>query len=1004
MTESLVPDGGLGPPSPETRPREVSTSEELVSDQHDWSQWMRWDWDDHVVAPDSTDSPFASGSTLKTDDLSLKLSPPDDPPAISPSVDPFMLQPDGQPSTTSPNGNMPRLPLNHPVRHCQSGRKRKEPSDDDGSAGADDDSPPESKSNSSKRRSHNVIEKRYRANLNEKIAELRDSVPSLRALARQTGGCSGQDGAPTSVANKLNKASILSKATEYIRHLEIRNRRLEEENQALRAKLRELDRVIDRTVTGSVASASSPDSYTGTLDSSTGYSPSIFSHPDSPVTTRSSESSGSAEGKVPVPEYIKKMRASAAPGAFAESYIKDDDNSSRGMTRGSKFLLGTIAGLMVLQNINTNKDAESDEKGLMAVPISVLNEVLLPSIRRFKTAPLLWSSHVGCAWRPWFTAVLSHALVILVLSFICAFVAFLYLFYSRPKLDRDPPKVASGRLTPAELRRQAWLTSMQRVGVPQHHFFSEWFAVTSRWVEYTLGCLLGWSLYSWVTGITEDDEKGRVKTWDIAIDAQLAGGDAEISKSRLVLTIFAAGTLPRKPARTMLKALHCRILLWRVGEADSFITKISNDIARYLATYQWNTARELNRSLPKDHEDALPSHLAALVEYDCNDVFSDAIVQRATNLTWNRPTQDEVADDEALLDVVVDDPGVQTSLDTVAAWWSSHLLQNALLQSFKSGPGAASRDALKAQFDQAIAVAPRPSAAHTRALVMKAVLFEEDKVQNINAVLAALPAKEDKQSSYQASNFLDSSLPVAVREEISIAVRCAMIAAIIRARAMDDPTIPAHFTVRKAINWFNQLPLDPLELTLVGFAAVYHLLHIVTSYNDLLSSPSCTSASSSASSDTGSVDKCTQARPDFDPPQSSSNPRKTRHRTRSEGAEPTPQYRRVASELVYWARHAYNPALYGFTPKMADAVEEACDSMCKNADDMVSHTKGAHEATAAEQHAQKVESSLRKIMNIERKKRAQRNSSQDSNGLAGQDEKNWDEAQEPRSLESHDRP
>ena len=89
---------------------------------------------------------------------------------------------------------------------------------------------------------------------------------------------------------------------------------------------------------------------------------------------------------------------------------------------------------------------------------------------------------------------------------------------------------------------------------------------------------------------------------------------------------------------------------------------------------------------------------------------------------------------------------------------------------------------------------------------------------------------------------------------------------------------------------------------------------------------------------------------------------------------------------------------------MADAVEEACDSMCKNADDMVSHTKGAHEATAAEQHAQKVESSLRKIMKIERKKRAQRNSSQDSNGLAGQDEKNWDEAQEPRSLESHDRP
>lgn len=1001
MAESLVSDGGLGPPSPKTGSREASTGEELVTEQHDWSQWMRWDWDDHIAGSDQTDSPFAPGSALKTDDLSLKLSPHDDTPAISPSVDPSMLQPDGQSPTMSPNRNMSKLPpFSFPVRHSQLGRKRKEPSDDDGSAGADDDSPPESKNNSSKRRSHNVIEKRYRANLNEKIAELRDSVPSLRALARQTEGSPGQDGAQSSVANKLNKASILSKATEYIRHLEIRNRRLEEENQALRAKLRELDRVIDRTVTGSVASASSPDSYTGTIDSSTGYSPSIFSHPeDSPVTTRSSESSGSIEGKVPVPDYIKKMRASAAKGAFAESYIKDE-NTPRGMTRGSKFLLGTIAGLMVLQNISTNKEADPDEKGLMAMPISMLNDVLLPSIRRFRASPLLWNPYVGGAWRPWFTAVLSHALVILVLSFICAFIAFLYLFYSRPKLDRDPPKVASGRLTPAELRRQAWLTSMQRVGVPQHHFFSEWFAVTSRWVEYTLGCLLGWSLYSWVTGITEDDEKGRVKTWDIAIDAQLAGGDAEISKSRLVLTIFAAGTLPRKPARTMLKALHCRILLWRVGEADSFVTKISNDIAKYLATYQWNTARELNRSLPKDHEDALPSHLAALVEYDCNDVFSDAIVQRATNLTWNRPTQDEVEDDEALLDVVVDDPGVQTSLDTVAAWWSSHLLQKALLQSFKAGPGAASRDTLKAQFDQAIAVAPRPSAAYTRALVMKAVLFEEDRVQNINAVLAALPPKEDKQSSYQASNFLDSSLPVAVREEITIAVRCAMIAAIIRARAMDDPSIPEHFTVRKAINWFNQLPLDPLELTLVGFAAVYHLLHIVTSYNDLLSTPSCTSASS-GSSDAGSGDKNTTNRPDVDASTCTPNQRKSRHRARSEAAEPTPQYRRVANELVYWARHAYNPAIYGFTPKMADAVEAACDSMCKNADDMANHSKGAHDAAAAEQHLQKIESSLRKIMKMERKKRAQRNSSQDlSDGLTGQDEKDWLERQERTSLES----
>ena len=86
---------------------------------------------------------------------------------------------------------------------------------------------------------------------------------------------------------------------------------------------------------------------------------------------------------------------------------------------------------------------------------------------------------------------------------------------------------------------------------------------------------------------------------------------------------------------------------------------------------------------------------------------------------------------------------------------------------------------------------------------------------------------------------------------------------------------------------------------------------------------------------------------------------------------------------------------------MADAVEAACDSMCKNADDMANHSKGAHDAAAAEQHLQKIESSLRKIMKMERKKRAQRNSSQDlSDGLTGQDEKDWLERQERTSLES----
>ena len=99
-----------------------------------------------------------------------------------------------------------------------------------------------------KKRPHNIIEKRYRANLNEKIAELRDSVPSLRSKKTKGNGSGGEsddenlDGLTPS--NKLNKASILTKAVEYIHHMEHRTSRLEAENRALKERMDTLDKVI----------------------------------------------------------------------------------------------------------------------------------------------------------------------------------------------------------------------------------------------------------------------------------------------------------------------------------------------------------------------------------------------------------------------------------------------------------------------------------------------------------------------------------------------------------------------------------------------------------------------------------------------------------------------------------------------------------------------------------------------------------------------------------------
>ena len=143
------------------------------------------------------------------------------------------------------------------------------------------------------KRSHNAIEKRYRTNLNHKISALRDAVPSLRKLGALA---AGDDSLASS--NKLNKATVMSKAIEYIQHLESRNQRLEEENSSLRECVYVAGQDGNKFVRTRPQAALEVDSDTVKMHVST----------TSDATQYPASDTNDPQGMIRVPEEIRRLR------------------------------------------------------------------------------------------------------------------------------------------------------------------------------------------------------------------------------------------------------------------------------------------------------------------------------------------------------------------------------------------------------------------------------------------------------------------------------------------------------------------------------------------------------------------------------------------------------------------------------------------------------------------------------------------------------------------------
>ncbi|KAF4443654.1 myc-type bHLH transcription factor [Fusarium acutatum] len=638
-----------------------------------------------------------------------------------------------------------------------------------------------------KKTAHNMIEKRYRTNLNDKIAALRDSVPSLRIMSKSARGEDTTEDREElhglTPAHKLNKATVLSKATEYIRHLEKRNNRLLDENGAMQARIAAFEKLF---MAGAMNGAISPLQQPPTP---------IQYAQDAQQFVGGPSQDGNAQpgGMIQVPDDMKRIISQQMasgqpypvpqqqfrggnPALIRQQQLQQQQQMQQGRWNNAgpyfgKLMVGSLAGLMILEAMH--EDEVSNEKpegrGLFAMPIQLL-----------KSAASGLDLTVGG-----YHLHTSLRMILLLGTFLWVFVP--SLFTKSSQKSKKPQvgvlQAAPSLASPIHVRRQAWLTAIQTVWVPRHNFFLEAAALILKTLKLSLRNAIGVHGYQAITGLTQEQETARVQAWSIALDSQLAGGDVEINKSRLILTLLASGTLPDTPARLMLKALHIRVLLWDLSQ-NRLQLGVINLIAAKLARSKWNEARQLNRLLTQlhresseQHDDDLPEHLALLVEQDCDEVLNDDVIQRAHNLAFNTDTDYNVVTPMDGMDSVVDDTAIGSPLDAVAAWWSTQFLHRTLVATLEKDEETLSTKA--EDIELTIKAAPLGSTAQARAIVARAVLVDKARGANIASALQSMGNEKVDALLSSSICVVDSSFQAST-PDLRLALRCAMAIAHLR--------------------------------------------------------------------------------------------------------------------------------------------------------------------------------------------------------------------------------
>ncbi len=705
--------------------------------------------------------------------------------------------------------------------------------------------------------SHNMIEKKYRTNINDKIMALRDSVPSLRCLVTNQEPIDLDGLTP---ASKLNKATVLTKATEYIHHLKQRNEMLLRENEELR-KCEIMRRQQQQRCNPQMPMMPMSNMNMNNLQMNMDMNPGInmgfdmdipmdipsfiqrrgFSMPELPENNNNNNNCVTD----PNPQLLspqsqpqsRQNSHSSLQTNNRSSNLQSNNNQNPSITQSlpSKLLMVSMAGVM-----GTNLMSDfTDTKGLSIFPIGFINNQQLHSFFSFLKLALVIGSIITMFF-PFLLSSLSSSSTSSNDSKLLKTKQHLKFLEHQKILNSDSYNLI-------ERSRSIWdiKTSNFNLNYPIGNISSQISLYLSFFLQSSIVLLFGKnSLFMFQSFINNDtttmiiddkyelEKSNAIKT---CLEVQLCGGDLNISKSRLIFSLFQNLLNDLNHSNNNTKQIKIiDYMRYTVLFGVIFQNTLFEKIGKLFMKMFWNKANDLlnndddNNNNQKDDE-ILKPHLKSLLQTPFSEIFENSqIINLVYDLCWNN--------DEHMLQMlnldegyysIIKDGTISNILDVLSAVVSSFVLRGLLVSKvLEINKEQINNDNIHEEeeeeenpnkgLDYCFSLAPKNSIQYRRCLVAKGLLSTSN--DSLDDIKSAITLTNDE---LYVDGDLDNSESNDINNKPNTFVQCQMLKVkLTKIESLESTII------------FNSLnSITSSEIDLLSFTAIYQALSTIKLYS-----------------------------------------------------------------------------------------------------------------------------------------------------------------------------